>query len=1201
MNSALCPSLPSRFVNARFIGEGAMGVVYDVWDLERQERLALKTLHKATPTDIREFKREFRTMASLSHPNLVALHELFCEDGLWFFTMELVLGKPLVDTARATRKRWTEKALREHFLQLAHAIGALHHAGVLHRDIKPDNVLVEDSGRVVLLDFGLVAALRSELTYQDAEYVLAGSPGYMPPEQILGQPLSPASDWYSFGVTLYEALTGALPYEDKSGSTILRKLNGEPTPLRQFNVSVSPELEQLCLRLLSREAAQRPDADEICRVLGTPSQLPRPSSVRPSPFESEEPVVGRDTELDIVCPWLASRHEGPRVVVLRGPSGMGKTTLAKAALSRLDTPDAWLVRSRCMPQEAVPFNAWDGIVDELCDALHRRESELGPLPIDPILPRLFPVLGSLNGVVSEWQDETFDPIEARTEGMHALRLLMRALSSERPLFLFIDDIQWADADSLRLLREVVTSSTPPTLGLVVTMRSDLDDPPAFEKLIAESEFGSACRVVDVGPLPEPQAAELLLQLGISDDRVQRRVLGEARGNPFLLSQLARWDETRPPRATVKLRSVLRHRLETLPPEAQQLFEVIGLVGRPVPLDVALEAAGITVGGLEAIHRLRAAGLVRLGASERKEVETYHDRWRAALAELVGPDQRQARFNRLAIAFEQRNLVQDAEVLATCYRECGNSDAAAKYALIAASSAESTLAFDRATRCYETALELGAWDDARRSELLEKLGVMAHAAGRGARAGRAFRQAAELSTGLRRSNLLRQAAQALLSSGRERDGEAVLDEVLASVGSRGPKHPARTIAQLLLEQWRLRRRGLGWTPKALNERQRLRISAHDVVASTWVQHDPIVSWLHAQRQLRLALDGDDPVLLLRAVAHELIFAATEIHNGRWLNALVELGRRLCDRVEDQSAIAWFEHALGMRSFLAGRWLEAEQQLARSLHMLRSRCTAVHWELCVVRRRYIAAVQIVGDMAAPEAELRDWLDDAEQRDDREAIAANLFGLAYCELSKGRPQNVWPLINRVRQLVGEQHDEALGAAWLEAITLCYQQAPVAQLRSSLQRLRDFQRTMQARVPLYRVWSRSYETRVLGALLVQSSGKERDEVVRDMRRLRKRLLRERWDHASCIAQQLAATLELCAGRSERAAAYLDESAASHEAHGAKLFAAVSLHASATIRRHDADLAHAVELLHELHVADPEGLSRAHLPAFYAKQLGSP
>src|SRR5690606_15685189 len=144
-------------------------------------------------------------------------------------------------------------------------------------------------------------------------------------------------------------------------------------------------------------------------------------------------------------------------------------------------------------------------------------------------------------------------------------------------------------------------------------------------------------------------------------------------------------------------------------------------------------------------------------------------------------------------FEQRKRQQDAELLATCYRECGQLADAAHYALAAAASAESTLAFDRATRCYELALDLGARDDDRRSELMEKLGVMAHAAGRGARAGRGFRQAAELCTGLRRSNLLRRAAQALISSGRERDGEAVLDEVLAAVGGSSPKTPALTIA------------------------------------------------------------------------------------------------------------------------------------------------------------------------------------------------------------------------------------------------------------------------------------------------------------------------------------------------------------------------------------------------------------------------
>ena len=202
----------SRFRVIRRLGAGGMGVVYEVHDGVRDEVVALKTLLRTGAADFYRLKREFRSLSDVAHPNLVCLYELFVEDERCFFTMELVKGVSFVDYVRgADRAQRSDARLVDALRQLIEGVSALHRGGKLHRDIKPSNVLVTPEGRVVILDFGLITELLPQ-NAGGAEHVLAGTPAYMSPEEGSGAPPSEASDWYGVGVTLYEALTGAVPF-----------------------------------------------------------------------------------------------------------------------------------------------------------------------------------------------------------------------------------------------------------------------------------------------------------------------------------------------------------------------------------------------------------------------------------------------------------------------------------------------------------------------------------------------------------------------------------------------------------------------------------------------------------------------------------------------------------------------------------------------------------------------------------------------------------------------------------------------------------------------------------------------------------------------------------------------------------------------------------------------------------------------------
>src|SRR5262249_9411003 len=239
-----------RFRVQRRLGAGGVGVVYQAFDQQHGESVALKALRDGNVEALFRLKREFRALADIAHPNLIRLHELLGEGGQWFFTMELIDGVNFLQYVRGAPFRgpsdstdstdpapspFSPKALpapgvdelhdadfegaappldadrlRSGLRQAVAGIQALHRAGQLHRDIKPSNVLVARDGRVILLDFGMVTDL--SLTGSKRSISVVGTPAYMSPEQGSGKPLEAATDWYSFGVMLFESLTGLWPF-----------------------------------------------------------------------------------------------------------------------------------------------------------------------------------------------------------------------------------------------------------------------------------------------------------------------------------------------------------------------------------------------------------------------------------------------------------------------------------------------------------------------------------------------------------------------------------------------------------------------------------------------------------------------------------------------------------------------------------------------------------------------------------------------------------------------------------------------------------------------------------------------------------------------------------------------------------------------------------------------------------------------------
>ena len=449
-----------RYVVLRYLGSGSFGEVYEVFDRERQTRVALKIPHEATAGGLYYFKREFRSLVDLTHPHLAALYELVGDRDQWFFTMELIQGIPFrnylrrdgaeaiyshASSASPTRRTPSHAssgyrvfpetlqtvsvgcaepmpptsptpppavlapgsppadyhAVRVLMRQMAEGLTALHAAGKLHRDIKPSNVLVSEDGHLSILDFGLVVEMsRGKLDDKLATHLI-GTPAYMAPEQLEGHRGNESSDWYSVGVMLYEVLTGHQPYAGTLLDMIRAKVEQDPPPPSALVPDTPEDLEKLCMGLLSRSPEARPSGIEILECLKDCGILFAASEdQRPAPSVSI--LVGRDRELATLFEAYRSMRDGSSCMIrLHGGSGTGKTHLIRHFVHELQRrePQAVILQGRCYEQESLPFKAVDPLIDDLSRHLsHLSREKVGALiPRNAhALTRLFPVLNRID-------------------------------------------------------------------------------------------------------------------------------------------------------------------------------------------------------------------------------------------------------------------------------------------------------------------------------------------------------------------------------------------------------------------------------------------------------------------------------------------------------------------------------------------------------------------------------------------------------------------------------------------------------------------------------------------------------------------------------------------------------------------------------------------------------------------------------------
>ncbi len=932
-------AIPSRYVVKGVLGEGGFGVVYDVLDTARGERLALKTLHHVAPDALVRFKREFRSLVDLRHPNLVRLHELGGEGRDLYFTMERIEG------ARSF-EAWVdgdEARLREGLRQLAAGLAALHAAGVLHRDLKSGNVLVDPSGRVVLVDFGLAREVAA-----DASTQLAGTPLFMAPEQCAQKELTAAIDLYALGVMLFHALSGRYPFDGTTLGMIVAKQTEDAPRLGDVAPDAPADLAALADALLARDPATRPSAREVLAPLG--ALAPRSAAA--------EPFVGRATELSRLRAIVESRRG--ILARIEGPSGIGKTALLDQLARDLD--GAWVLRGRCHPRESVPYKAFDEVIDQLARRLAKHPGAASILPRDAAsLAALFPVMRAvytpLPGDVAE-----------RARGLAALRELFARLAQARTVVVAIDDLQWGDSDSARLLVELLRQPDAPAITIVATAR-DGDAGALVDALgtLIDAEVELREETIPLGPL-EPADARALAGALTTDPARADAITRAAEGHPLFLAELARGERDE------DLEHLLARRIAALHEAQQDVLRLVAVAGHVVAPEALTEALGLPV--RDAIDALVDAKLLR---ASPEGVRVYHDRIGEHLAERLDPARRRAL--RAALGSALARLDADPEQIAAHFDAAGDPRAA-EYLERAARRASAAFAHRQAAALFERVLELRRREGISREAAYALERDRAHAlraAGRARDAAEAHLTAAALAPSAEARRLRSQAGVLLALGGHLDRAVEVFAAVLDEVGVRLPRSPLEATARIAAATatgW-LRGRGRRAPPTGeQTERLDALYDAYFVLMFT----RPVYGLAAATMYLAEAKGVDSPLERFRVAEIEALIEVSRRGAGAVDGAIAELSRAFAELAGTEDPRHSMQRRLIEGAILnfGMRFLEAQRALGEGISIAEQ--LGLAWELRPMSARGVitSTYYILGDVPRARLAVPAIVVDANERD-------------------------------------------------------------------------------------------------------------------------------------------------------------------------------------------------------------------------------
>ena len=707
-----------RYEVLEHIARGGMATVLAVRDPRTEKREALKLLLPlaAAEESRSRFRREFRALSRLSHPNILDVREWGLHGDRPWFTMELLEGHDLREElphlgAMATAERY--ERVEQILLGVARALAYIHERGMIHRDVTPGNIHVGVDGSLKLMDFGVVKEMGAEMT---AVGEVIGTVAYMPPEQIRGESIDARADLYSLGAVLYLMLTGKRPFSAHTIHGFMEKhLNAVPARPITLEPGVPPHLDEICMRLLEKEPGARyASAAHLLYVLGD-------TEVDGESDDSFPPrMVGRTMQRALLREAIQDAAAGlrGRALLLTAATGMGKSRLLELGAAwgrRLGLPVA---SGRCRVQDR-PFGAFVGVYRGMA-ADHGSE----------ILEEVF---GTGSDGSKHW--ERYAVINAFKE------LVLDAA----PCVIVVDDLHRADPATLELLLYLLRNTLELASEAVVFLLGHDNAESANRRQL---EALPSVEAVELPPLSRVEVEELVVSILDGTpasltlaDRLHR----ESDGSPAFIADMLRglmddglivdaestgWklalDSSQITRSRLpmpaSLRQALHDRLTPLPPPALELGRAIALSRTRIDLDTLIAVSKLSEDDvMDALDELVDADIVeehRVGDNE--QVELSHGRFRDVLLDMWDPLALRVGHQRLGEALEKLHrdeIGRVVEELAYHFEEAGLASKAYAYLVLTATRHLSRSLFEESLVFLDRALGIEA--DARPFLVLEE--------------------------------------------------------------------------------------------------------------------------------------------------------------------------------------------------------------------------------------------------------------------------------------------------------------------------------------------------------------------------------------------------------------------------------------------------------------------------------------------------
>jgi len=676
-------------------------------------------------TGLARFRREFRALARLKHPNVIRVEAYGDIHGHPYIAMEYVQGTDLYQEIRGLSrsnlaKRWAR--VEEVLIDLSRALTYIHQRGLVHRDLKPSNVLINTQGCCKLTDFGIVKELDPDSDVLHST-TLVGTWAYASPEQISGGALDHRSDLYSLGVILYTMRTGRRPFvaKDMAGYLEMHR-DHDPISPTKLVPGTPARLDQICMRLLGK--APRDRFQSASEILYRLEQIDPGASNRADTLnEAWEPgLVGRDLALDSVRDSISAltRREGG-VVLIEGAEGNGKTRMMNAAIHHARLMGIPVHRTRLVSR-AGSFEAMVDIAQQVGQAMDEE--------VTPEFAQALKGFAEGQGRVSG---------DARYQLYDSIRDALTTLLDRGPRIILVDDFHHAPAPLVDLFAYLVRSIVTRDGRALLVIAAVNTDPKAPD--IADFVDGSALTLhptrIAVGPLTETDVQQMVSELlgeGPPASKLARLLHAETEGNPFFVAEFLRGlirqgviepKESGGHRLTVKLsdlnagslsippgvRQMVRTRLTPLNPMNREVIDALSVAGRETDLDVLLDVVSLDEErALDAVDALVDEGMLREHqAGEQTMVDFVHRKVGEVAYLELEEIWRSTLHRRIAVALEMRHPGSPviAEAIGGHYLRAGENGKAFRYLATSA------------IRLWERSLSQQAWDISERAMLLSE--------------------------------------------------------------------------------------------------------------------------------------------------------------------------------------------------------------------------------------------------------------------------------------------------------------------------------------------------------------------------------------------------------------------------------------------------------------------------------------------------